>query len=121
MPARLRDITRPRRVTVRYDLGEDGDINMVLRADAVNVGFFIDWQKVVDKEDADTIVEYYLRTVESWDLLDDEGCPLPVCHEALDAMNLGLVIRMIEVISEALSQANTDVYPHRIPDSTIVA
>lgn len=101
MPIRLSDLRANKRtVAVEYD-GET--LNVEYRPQAVNPEYQ-DWLKNLGQREAKTseaeLWEKILAVVSGWDLLDDDGQPLPVSREFIAMLPTDLLMAITWAIQE---------------------
>lgn len=88
---------------------DQGDLNLVYKPSAINAAQ--EEREIADKATGRTIMAYInslVETVTSWDLLDDDGQPLPITKEALAPFGFGVVRHIFdEIIRDSLPNQKT--------------
>jgi hypothetical protein len=104
----------------QLDLGDDGEINMLLRPDRVTLGTLREWPKYGAGYTPDMMADYLLAAVETWDLVDASGDSLPVSEEVIESLAIGFVYQSLEEVNEVITRANRRHYEQPSAEASTV-
>ena len=110
MPIKLADLTkRTKTVSVRFE-GADDALSVTYRPRLLTPALQATFQEAArEGRHSEMLVDSMVALVTDWDLLGDDGKPIPLTSEAL----LGVPIEVLALVTEALGR---DLVPDPLPN-----
>lgn len=109
MPVRLSDLTkRERTVAVPFD-GVDAPLNVTYRPDKWTPAAEAHYRSFyTDMKPGHALAAYVAGRVTSWDLVGDDGAPIPLTEAALADVDMAVLDKVVMAILNDMRPASTD-------------
>lgn len=88
--------------TLTLDFGEAGTMEMTVLPDKFTIGRQRKLHKAIKDGDIPAQVDMLFDVIKSWDLMGDDGKPLPLSPKGIDQLRMETVTAIATKMSEAL-------------------
>lgn len=103
MALKLSAIQEPQDVReITLDFGDAGTIEMTVDPNRFNIGRQRKLRQAIKDNDTAAQADILFDAVQSWDLTDDDGEPLPLDESGIDHLTVDTVLAIATKMSEAL-------------------